>query len=114
MIKILGTCFGFFLLGAALALGMVNWPLRPGYMGAGFLVALAWFTRRYWQQRRNTVGDDPSMSERRTWLYMAGTAMICAYVVIVLLTPGSEVHRATGDTGGFDTWLMLGGGRPIE
>jgi hypothetical protein len=43
------------------------------------------------------------MTERRIWLYMAGTAMIFGDVIVVLATPGSEIHVCTGDMVGFDT-----------
>jgi hypothetical protein len=109
MLKIISTLLGFSLLGALFAANLIHWPLRPGYIGAGLLVGLAVLARRYWQSQRLS-GNDPSLSARRVWLYLAGTAMICGYVIIVLATPGAEVHRATGDTGGFDTWLMLAGG----
>ena len=41
---------------------------------------------------------------------MAGSALICAFVMVVLATPGSEVHRSTGDTGGAESWMMAIGG----
>jgi hypothetical protein len=85
-------------------------PLRAGYLGATILVGAALLARRYWAKRSRVAGDDPSAIERRAWLYMAGTSMICSYVIQVLITPGSEIHRTTGDTGGFDSWVMLGGG----
>jgi hypothetical protein len=110
MVRIIAVFFGFAALGVALAVFPIGWPLRAGYMGAVVIVALAWLARVYWRRRAATSGDDPSITERRAWLYMAGTAMICGYVIVVLATPGSEVHRATGDTGGIDSWLMLGGG----
>jgi uncharacterized Tic20 family protein len=84
-------------------------PLRAGYVGALILVGMALAARWHWRRRARLAGDDPSATERRAWLYMAGTSMICAYVISVLMTPGSEVHRATGDTGGFDSWTMLAG-----
>ncbi len=109
MLKIIATFLGFSLLGALFASNIIDWPLRPGYLAAGLLVGLALFARRHWRKLQRT-GHDPSISERRIWLTMAGTAMICAYVIVVLATPGSEVHRATGDTGGIDSWLMFAGG----
>jgi hypothetical protein len=109
MASIIAICFGFMALGAAMAIQGVPWPIRPGYIGAALIVGAAWLGKRHWQKRRLTVGDDPSASERITWLKMGGTALICGFVLVVLSTPGSEVHRTTGDTGGFDTWIMLGG-----
>ena len=97
-------------LGAFLASSWVSvLPVRAGYAGAAILVAMALAARWHWSQRARIAGDDPSATERRAWLNMAGTSMICAYVILVLLTPGSEVHRATGDTGGYDSWTMLAG-----
>lgn len=109
MLKIITTFLGFSLIGALFASNLIDWPLRPGYLAAALLVGVAWFQRWHWQKLQST-GRDPSISERRIWLYMAGTAMIAAYVIVVLATPGSEVHRRTGDTGGIDSWLMLFGG----
>ena len=109
MLKIIVTFLGFSFIGALFASNAIPWPLRPGYIAALLLIGLAWFQRWHWQKLQRS-GRDPSISERRIWLYMAGTAMIAAYVVVVLATPGSEVHRRTGDTGGFDSWLMLFGG----
>lgn len=97
------------LLGVALANWPASLPLRPGVLGAALLVGAALWMRRHWARRRAQVGDDPSAAERRLWLYLVGSGVIVGFVACVLLTPGSEVHRANGDTGGLDSWLMLGG-----
>jgi hypothetical protein len=110
MIPIFASCFSFILFGAFMASGTISWPLRPGIISAVFIVIMAWLLNRYWQRRRLVAGDDPSASERKIWLYMASTAMISGFVLATLMTPGAEIHRSTGDTGGFDTWVMLGGG----
>ncbi|MBL8514716.1 MAG: hypothetical protein JNJ55_12065, partial [Betaproteobacteria bacterium] len=73
------------------------------------LVGAALWAHTHWKARAAT-GDDPGAAERRAWLYMAGTALICGFVSVVLMTPGSEVHRTSGDTGGHDSWIMFGGG----
>jgi hypothetical protein len=86
MLKIIATFLGFSLIGALFASNLIDWPLRPGYLAAGLLVGLALFARRHWRELQRT-GRDPSISERRIWLTMAGTAMICAYVIVVLATP---------------------------
>lgn len=109
MTTILAVLIGFFGLGALLASGESFLFLRAGYVGGALLVASACWARRYWQARA-AMGQDPGAAERRAWLYMTGTALICGFVLVVLLTPGSEVHRATGGTGGYDTWIMLGSG----
>jgi hypothetical protein len=109
MIKILGVlaaCLGF---GALLASWGSGLPLRPGVVAAVLLIGSALWMRRHWAKRKQLAGDDPSAAERNLWVYLAGTAIIVGYVLVVLMTPGSEVHRNTGDTGGFDSWLMLGG-----
>lgn len=110
MLNIIVVLVSLAALGAFLASSWVSvLPVRAGYAGAAILVAMALMARWHWHQRARVAGDDPSAAERRAWLYMAGTSMICAYVILVLATPGSEVHRATGDTGGYDSWTMLAG-----
>lgn len=107
IVSVLGGCLGF---GALLASWSAGLPLRPGVVAAALLIGGALWMKRHWAQRRLVAGDDPSAAERNLWLYLAGTAMIVGYVLVVLATPGSEVHRETGGTGGYDSWLMLGGG----
>jgi hypothetical protein len=109
MLTILSVAAGFLALGAALASHWNPIPLRPGYLGGALLVLAALAARHVWQKRAAT-GHDPGAAERRAWLYMAGSALICGFVTVVLATPGSEVHRGTGDTGGYDTWVMLAAG----
>ena len=107
IVAVLVACLGF---GAVLASWGSGLPLRPGVVAATLLVGGALWMRRQWAHRHRVAGDDPSAAERNLWLYLAGTAMIVGYVLVVLMTPGSEVHRTTGDTGGYDSWLMLAGG----
>jgi hypothetical protein len=95
--------------GAALGAGWNPLPIRAGYVGGAILVLAAFAAKRYWQTRE-VLGDDPGPAERRAWVYMAGTALICGFVLVVLMTPGSEVHRTTGDTGGLDSWIIFAGG----
>lgn len=109
MRNILLVLFGFLGLGAALAAGWNPLPLRDGWVGGALLLLTAGWARWHWR-RRAALGDDPSATERRAWLYMAGNALICGFVAVVLMTPGSEVHRATGGTGGHDSWIMFGCG----
>jgi hypothetical protein len=92
-----------------LAAGWNPLPIRSGYLGGVLLVGAAIWAKTHWRSRA-AVGDDPGGAERRAWLYVAGTALICGFVGVILMTPGSEVHRYTGDTGGHDSWIMFGGG----
>lgn len=108
MIKIFAICVGFLGLGALLASDSIAWPLRPGYLGGALLVGMAFFAKRRWEQLR-TDGVDPSATERAAWVMMSGTALICAFVAVTLTTPGAEVHRVSGDTGGYDSWVMFAG-----
>ena len=106
MIKILVVLLGFLGLGAVLAAGWNPVPLRDGWVGGLILLLSALWAR--WRWRRDALhGRDPSAAERRAWLYMAGSALICGFVAVVLMTPGSEVHRNTGGTGGYDSWVMF-------
>lgn len=104
--SVLVACLAF---GALLAPWGSGLPLRPGVVAVALLVGGALWMKRHWARRRLVAGDDPSAAERNLWIYLAGTALIVGYVLVVLMTPGSEVHR-TGGTGGYDSWLMLGGG----
>lgn len=111
MLNIIAVLIGLASFGAFLASSWANaLPLRAGYVGALVLVGIALTARWHWHRRARIAGDDPGATERRAWLYMAGTSMICGYVIVVLMTPGSEVHRVTGGTGGYDSWTMLAGG----
>lgn len=110
MIKLLAVLGGCLSVGATLAALGNALPVRPGVTAAALLMIGSWWMRRRWAERRRIAGDDPSSAERNVWVYLCGTAVVVGYVVVVLMTPGSEVHRTTGDTGGFDSWLMLGGG----
>jgi hypothetical protein len=105
--SVLVACLAF---GALLAPWGSGLPLRPGVVAVVLLVGGALWMKRHWARRRLVAGDDPSAAERNLWIYLAGTALIVGYVLVVLMTPGSEVHRETGGTGGYDSWLMLGGG----
>lgn len=109
MVRILLVLFAFLGLGAALAAGWNPLPVRDGFVGGALLLATAAWARWHWQKRA-ALGRDPSATERRAWLYTAGTALICGFVAVVLMTPGSEVHLATGGTGGYDSWIMFGCG----
>lgn len=109
MLKILAVCLGSLAFGALLASESLRLPVRAGYVGAVVLIAAALWVRRYWHQRLVVAGDEPSPSERNAWLWMTGTALIEGYVVAVLLQPGSELHTVSGDTGGYDSWVMIAG-----
>lgn len=109
MIRVFAVLLGFLLVGASLASGWNPLPLRSGYVGAALLVIAALGARWYWRSKQIS-GDDPGAAERHAWLCMAGTALICGFVGVVLMTPGSEIHRSVGDTGGADSWTMFAGG----
>ena len=109
MVRVLSVLLGFLALGAALAGGWNPLPVRAGYVGGATLVLAALAARWYWRERQ-VSGDDPGAAERHAWLCMVGTALICGFVGVVLMTPGSEIHRSVGDTGGVDSWTMFAGG----
>lgn len=109
MLKILLVCIFALSFGALLSVNSFNLPIRPGYIGAILIVAAAWWVKQYWRRREMIAGDEPNAAERNVWLWLVGTALICGFIVAVLFQPGSEVHTTTGDTGGFDSWLILGG-----
>ena len=109
MLRILVICFAALGFGALLSSHAFQLPIRAGYIGATLMVAAAIWVKRYWRQRALVAGDEPASAERNVWLWMVGTALITGVVVAVLFQPGSEVHTRTGDTGGYDSWLILGG-----
>jgi hypothetical protein len=84
--------------------------VRAGLVGAAALILGALWARRYWTMREKIAGDDPSAAERNRWIAYVGTSLIVGFVARVLSEPGSEIHRVTGDTGGWDSWIMLAGG----
>lgn len=103
---VLFFCLGF---GVALATPEIPFFFQRGLVGAGLTVAGAVVARYFWDRKARTTGDDPSSFERQAWVIFGGTAMIVGFVFVVLMTPGSEIHRRSGDTGGYATWLMVGG-----
>lgn len=109
MVKILIVCVLALAFGALLSVNSFHLPIRPGYIGAILIVAAAGWVKQYWRRREVIAGDEPNAAERQLWLWLVGTALICGFIVAVLFQPGSEVHTTTGDTGGFDSWLILGG-----
>ncbi|MGH8106453.1 MAG: hypothetical protein ACREO2_09035 [Arenimonas sp.] len=109
MLKILAVCLASLAFGALLSLNSLHLPIRQGYIGAILMIALAAWVRSYWGRRAVVAGDEPSAAERNVWLWMVGTALIAGFVIAVLFQPGSEVHTHTGDTGGFNSWIILGG-----
>lgn len=109
MLKILAVCFSSLAFGALLSLNSFYLPIRPGYIAAVLMIAVASWVKQYWRRRALIAGDEPNAAERNVWLWMVGTALITGFVVAVLFQPGSEVHTRTGDTGGYDSWLILGG-----
>lgn len=108
MWNVLLVLCGFLGLGGLLAWPAVPWPLPPGLLGGGLLIAAAVGARLRWDRRAQLAGDDPGHPEREVWIAMTGTALICGFLLVVLATPGSEVHRHTGDTGGWHTWILFG------
>ncbi len=109
MLKILGVCLTALAFGALLSLNSFHLPIRPGLIAAILMVAAASWVKQYWKRRALVAGDEPNAAERSVWLWMVGTALITGFVVSVLFQPGSEVHTRTGDTGGYDSWLILVG-----
>jgi magnesium-transporting ATPase (P-type) len=109
MLKILAICFAALVFGVLLSFNSLHLPIRPGYIAAILMVGSAVWVKQYWRRRARDVGDEPNAAERNAWLWMVGTAMISGFVIAVLFQPGSEIHTATGDTGGYDSWLILGG-----
>lgn len=103
-VLIISLGFGF-----ALEKPEIPFFFQRGLVGAGFLVGGALVARYVWDRKARLSGDDPSPFERQAWAVFAGTALIVGFVAAVLMRPGSEIHRRTGDTGGVATWTMVGG-----
>lgn len=109
MLKILGVCLAALAFGALLSFNSFHLPIRPGFIAVILMIAAASWVKQYWKRRALVAGDEPNAAERNVWLWMTGTALITGFVISVLFQPGSEVHTRTGDTGGYDSWLILGG-----
>lgn len=109
MLKILGVCLAALSFGALLNLNSFHLPIRPGFIAVILMVIAASWVKQYWNRRALVAGDEPNAAERSVWLWMVGTALITGFVIAVLFQPGSELHTRTGDTGGYDSWLILGG-----
>ncbi len=107
MLKILCVLFVSLGIGGALASTAIPWPVRPGYLGGGLLIVASLLARAYWERRAREAGDDPGAPERAVWHELAVTALLCAFGIVTLLHPGSELHTRTGDTGGWDSWTMI-------
>lgn len=108
MIRILLVLAISFAAAWALTLDSIDWPLRPGLMGAVLLVAAALGARAWWERRRATVGDEPGGPERDAWHALVGYAAISGHM-LGALSKRVDLHLGAGNSLAADTWTIIAG-----
>lgn len=96
MARILGVLLLSVLAGALLASSLGDWPLRPGLIGLGVMIASAWVARRYWQSLRPE--DGPGSPERGLWHGLASYGLLTGHIGMFMwrLGPGSTCTALSG------------------
>ncbi len=93
--------------GWALSLQGLPWPVQPGFIGVGILIAAA-FAARAWWAKRAVTGDDPGPPERETWHALVGYSVIAGHMVGGL-SQRTDLHVGAGNTLALDSWLLVAG-----
>jgi hypothetical protein len=97
--------FSSSLIGLLLAQSPQSWPVRPGLVGAGFMLALAWWARERW--KRDPVA--PEAPERNCLLSLSGTLIVLAHLLASLwqIGPAMELHSAAAHAMALDNWILF-------
>jgi hypothetical protein len=108
MIRILLVGLLSLIAGATLASGTGAWPVRPGLVGLGLMVASAVAVRRYWQ-RLATLGAEPGSPERALWHGLASTALVGGHLFASLwaIGPAMVLHSPFVHAMAVDNWTMV-------
>ncbi len=108
MRSVLVVLGGALLLGALLASGAGAWPLRPGLVGAGMMLAAAFAVRRRWGLLADAAPGSP---ERMLWVSMAANAVVAAHLLVTLyrIGPTMVMHTPVVEAMGVDSWTLVGG-----
>lgn len=105
ILVVLAVALGF---GAMLAWTWAFWPIAPGWIGAGVLIASAALIRRHWDRRRDDAGDEPGPYERLAWHTMVSMAVLASHLMASLAT-GLDIHVGQGNTLATDNWTLIVG-----
>lgn len=93
------------LFGAVLAIPIPELPLRPGWVGAAILVAMAFWLRRRWR----SDADAPEAPERGRLLSLAGTSAVMGHLAMALwqIGPNMDMHSAVSHSMAVDSWTLF-------
>lgn len=107
MTRILGVLLLSLLTGVVLASDVGDWPLRPGLIGFGAMMASAWVARRYWRSLR--PDDGPGSPERGLWHGLASYGLLTGHLCMVMwrLGPALDMHSLTGHALAIDSWTLV-------
>jgi len=107
MIRILGVLLLSLLTGVVLASDVGHWPLRPGLIGLGAMMASAWVARRYWQGLH--PDDGPGSPERGLWHGLASYGLLAGHLGMSMwrLGPALDMHSLTGHALAIDNWTLV-------
>lgn len=106
MIRIAIVVVASLAFGGLLAWTWASWPIAPGWVGAGLLIASAVLARRHWDRRRNDEGDEPGPYERLAWHTMVSMAVLASHLAASLAT-GLDIHMGQGNTLATDNWTLI-------
>ena len=108
MLHILAVLAGGLALGALLATGAGDWPLRPGLVGALVMLGVAMAVRRRWGLLAEAAPGSP---ERMLWVSLAANAIVAAHLLASLYRIGPTVvlHTPVVHALGVDSWTLVGG-----
>lgn len=107
MLRILSVLLLSFVAGALLAHADIDWPLRPGLIGAGAMLASAWAARRYWQR----LGPDDGLAspERGLWHGLASYGLLAGHLAMIMwrLGPTLDLHGLSAHALAIDSWTLV-------
>lgn len=106
MTRIIGVLAASLAFGAFLAWPLFDWPVRPGWIGAGVLLLAAVATRRFWAAKRQAAEGDPGARERQSWHAMVAFGVLVGHMIAALMQ-GVDLHVGQGNTLALDNWTLL-------
>lgn len=106
MIRILCVLVASLGFGSLLAWTWAEWPIAPGWVGAGLLIVSAALARWHWDRRRDRVGDEPGPYERLAWHSMVSMAVLASHLTASLAT-GLDIHIGQGNSLATDNWTLI-------
>ena len=108
MLRILLVLVMALALGAGLSVSAGMLPLRPGWLGVAVMIAAAAATRRRWLLLADAAPGSP---ERALWIGFAGTAVVAAHLLAVMVQVGPNLVMHTPEIHalGIDNWTLVAG-----